>query len=92
MAFENIGKSLSSNRMLKEETCAALGDADFAVCELCFWAATAFRTAGGHRILDKCPLCLAGDDSLSFIPLGKDESYRFWITEKRGLEIEFSLR
>lgn len=63
-------------------------DREFAICESCLWTATSFKMKNGMRfVTDVCPLC--SSSNLQFIPLGKGESYRFSITPRRGLEIEF---
>jgi hypothetical protein len=61
---------------------------EFAICELCIWTATVFKTTSGQRLLDTCPVC-SSDDYLSFIPLTRDEAYNFSIDQERGLEIHF---
>lgn len=70
----------------------------FALCESCFWSATIFSKAQDEekqqhhiitdiRNLQKCPLC---EESISLMPLEKDEGYRILIGDKRGLEMQFS--
>ncbi len=68
----------------------------FAICESCFWCATVFQKPDNnssnnsnnslqHKI---CPLC--NNESISLIPLAKDEGYTIAMESKRGLEMEFS--
>lgn len=64
----------------------------FVICESCYWAATMLRTSNGLQMIKACPLCSSNDKKLSFIPLAKGELYRFSISPKGGLEMEFSTR
>lgn len=59
----------------------------FSLCESCFWTASVFGTR--KSALSICPLCL--DRELAFIPLARDESYRY-VVASGGLEIRFSNR
>ena len=68
-----------------------LNGCDFVICQLCNWTATAFRTRNGQVLLERCQSCLDGN-CLSFIPIAGDESYRFTMDPKRGLDIEFQSR
>jgi hypothetical protein len=70
----------------------------FALCESCFWSATILynpikdkQTNGAidKSILQICPECK--NNSMSLIPLEKEEAYQISIGAKRGLEIQFSL-
>jgi hypothetical protein len=70
----------------------------FALCESCFWAATILynSTNNNHNdgatdkyILQVCPVCK--NDTMSLIPLEKEEAYQISLGSKRGLEIQFSL-
>jgi hypothetical protein len=70
----------------------------FALCESCFWSATILYnpTKNNHNdgatdktILQVCPECK--NNSMSLIPLEKEEVYQISIGSKRGLEIQFSL-
>ena len=62
----------------------------FALCELCFWSATIFKSdkKQGHKT-NACPVCF-NDSNLSIIPLTKDEVYELSIRSKGGLEMKFS--
>jgi hypothetical protein len=63
----------------------------FAICEYCHWCATFFvNSASEDTINDNfkiCPLCK--ENSVSLIPLQKNEAYRISLEDKRGLDIQF---
>ena len=62
----------------------------FALCELCFWSATIFKLGNRQeQIINACPVCF-NDNSISLIPLAKDEVYELSIRHKGGLEMKFS--
>jgi hypothetical protein len=62
----------------------------FALCELCFWSATIFKLGNKQeQIINVCPVCF-NDNSISLIPLAKDELYELFIRPKGGLEMKFS--
>jgi hypothetical protein len=61
----------------------------FALCESCFWSATIFKSATQEHTSDICPICFS-DNSISLIPLTKDEVYELSIRSKGGLEMKFS--
>jgi len=85
---------LESTPMLENDDCddsnsgGLFYSCEFAICELCIWTATVFKTTSGRRLLDTCPVC-SSDDYLSFIPLTQNEAYNFSIDQERGLEIHF---
>jgi hypothetical protein len=56
----------------------------FLMCESCFWCASALR----HIELVQCPLC--NKETLSSLPLSKDEKYSYSYNEKRGVELAFA--
>ena len=65
----------------------------FAICESCLWCATMFQRLNANSNsnsdgLEQCPLCK--NNSISLLPLAKDEGYTVAMEGKRGLEIEFS--
>jgi hypothetical protein len=62
----------------------------FALCELCFWSATIFKSDKKQEYkTNACPVCF-NDSSVSLIPLTKDEVYELSIRSKGGLEMKFS--
>ena len=62
----------------------------FALCESCFWSATIFKSdkKQEHKT-NACPVCF-NDNSVSLIPLTKDEAYELSTRSKGGLEMKFS--
>ena len=75
----------------KQSDLSSFSGCDFAICHLCTWSATVFRKRHGHFLLDACPSCLS-DNHLSLTPIAGNESYKFTMDSKRGLDIEFGLR
>ena len=75
-------------RPLNEHNC------QFAICEYCHWCATFFVTSAseattiGDDSLKICPRCNK-ENSVSLIPLQRDEAYRYTFEDKRGLDIQF---
>ena len=61
----------------------------FALCESCFWSATIFISDIQEYKTNTCPVCF-NDNSISLIPLTKDEVYKLSVSAKGGLEIKFS--
>ena len=63
---------------------------NFALCELCFWSATIFKSdkKQEHKT-NTCPVCF-NDSSVSLIPLTKDEVYELSMRSKGGIEMKFS--
>jgi hypothetical protein len=61
----------------------------FALCKSCFWSATIFKFPTEEYTTDICPVCF-NYNSISLIPLTKDEVYELSIRSKGGLEIKFS--
>jgi hypothetical protein len=62
----------------------------FALCESCFWSATIFKSdKKQEQIINTCPICFK-ENSVSLIPLTKDEAYELSIRSKGGLEMKFS--
>lgn len=57
----------------------------FGICEACFWCASLTNPA---RSISLCPMC--SSNGVTLIPLAQNESYRYNITEKRGLDIRFA--
>jgi hypothetical protein len=58
----------------------------FALCESCFWSATIFKSGNKQeQIINACPVCF-NDNSISLIPLAKDEAYELSVRSKGGLE------
>ena len=88
--------NVTTTRPLYEYGC------QFAICESCFWCATIFHKStikqeqkeyvveSNNNILQQqiCPTCK--NESISLIPLAKDEIYTIAMEGKRGLEMEFS--
>ena len=65
----------------------------FAVCEYCHWCATFFVTSAsedtiGDDSFKMCPTCNKAN-SVSLIPLQKNEAYRISFEDKRGLDMQF---
>ena len=62
----------------------------FALCESCFWSATIFKWGKKQeQIINTCPACF-NENSISLIPLTRDEVYELSIRSKGGLEMKFS--
>ena len=61
----------------------------FALCESCFWSATIFKSYIQEHKTNTCPVCF-NDDSISLIPLTRDEVYELSVRSKGGLELKFS--
>jgi hypothetical protein len=62
----------------------------FALCESCFWSATIFKSDKKQELkTNACPVCF-NDNSVSLIPLTKDEAYELSTRSKGGLEMKFS--
>ena len=61
----------------------------FALCESCFWSATIFKSDIQEHKTNTCPDCF-NDNSISLIPLTKDEVYELSVRSKGGLEMKFS--
>ena len=61
----------------------------FALCESCFWSATIFKSNIQENKTNTCPVCF-NDNSISLIPLTKDEAYEVYVRAKGGLKIKFS--
>ena len=50
----------------------------FALCESCFWSATILKSSTQENKTNACPVCF-NDNSVSLIPLTKDEVYELSI-------------
>jgi hypothetical protein len=62
----------------------------FALCDSCFWSATIFKSGKKQeQIINTCPICF-NEDSITLIPLTRDEAYESSVRSKGGLEIKFS--
>ncbi len=61
----------------------------FALCKLCFWNATIFKSDLQEHKTNTCPDCL-NDNSVSLIPLTTDDVYELSVRSKGGLEMKFS--
>ena len=61
----------------------------FALCESCFWSATIFKSYIQEHKTNTCPVCF-NDNSISLIPLTKDEVFELSVRSKGGLEMKFS--
>jgi hypothetical protein len=61
----------------------------FALCESCFWSATIFKSVTQEHKTNTCPVCF-NNNSISLIPLTKDEVYELYVRPKGGLEMKFS--
>ena len=64
----------------------------FAICEYCHWCATFFVNSVSEDTVNDdsfriCPMCK--ENSVSLMPLQKNEAYRISLEDKRGLEIQF---
>jgi hypothetical protein len=60
-----------------------------ALCESCFWSATILKSYIQEHKINTCPVCFK-DNSISLIPLARDEVYELSVRSKGGLEIKFS--
>ena len=63
------------------------------LCEYCHWCATSFVNSASEGIINDnsfkiCPRCNK-ENSVSLIPLQRDEAYRYTFEDKRGLDIQF---
>ena len=61
----------------------------FALCESCFWSATIFKSDIQEYKTYTCPVCF-NNNSISLIPLVRDEGYKLSVRSKGGLEMKFS--
>jgi hypothetical protein len=61
----------------------------FVLCQLCFWNATIFKSDLQDHKTNTCPICF-NDNSISLIPLTRDEVNELSVRSKCGLEIKFS--
>jgi hypothetical protein len=65
-------------------------DRHFALCESCFWSATIFKSGKKQeQIINTCPACF-NENSISLIPLTRDEIYELSARSTGGLEMKFS--
>jgi hypothetical protein len=64
-----------------------IGEASFVLCEECFWCASWMSPT---RSISKCSMCFS--NRISLIPIAKNESYVYSVTESDGLDIRFSTR
>ena len=55
----------------------------FALCESCFWSTTIFKSYIQEYETNTCPVCF-NDNSISLIPLTKDEVYELSVRSKGG--------
>jgi hypothetical protein len=62
----------------------------FALCEICFWSATIFRSRAQKDVirLAVCPSCFKR--TITLIPVEPDKFYKSSIRSKTGLELKFS--
>ena len=69
---------------------------EFVICDSCHWCATLFVEAISQDTMNDdtfpysfkvCPMC--NDNHISPIPLQRNEAYRFFFEDKRGLDIQF---
>jgi hypothetical protein len=64
-----------------------LRETSFVICEECFWCASWMNPT---RSISKCSMCFS--NRVSVIPIAKNESYAYSVTESGGLDIRFSTR
>ena len=65
----------------------------FATCEYCHWCATFFVNSVSEDTMNDhsfriCPMCNK-ENSVSLMPLQKNEAYRISFEDKRGLDMQF---
>jgi hypothetical protein len=65
----------------------------FAICEYCHWCATFFVNSVSEDTMNDhsfrfCPMCNK-ENSVSQMPLQKNEAYRISFEDKRGLDMQF---
>jgi hypothetical protein len=63
---------------------------NFIICQSCFWCASCISSQiadTDDSSLIKCPSCIEGN--IEYIPIAKNEGYRFYYDNKRGLTMEF---
>jgi hypothetical protein len=73
----------------------ASNQVNFLLCPSCFWCASCLSpqmlsvmaATNGSGSFSKCPSCVDGD--IEFIPIAKNENYRFDYDTKRGVTMEF---
>jgi hypothetical protein len=56
----------------------------FIMCDSCFWCASGLRKVE----LTNCPVC--NKETLSSLPVARNEKYSYSYSEKRGVEVTFS--
>jgi hypothetical protein len=62
----------------------------FAICKSCFWSATIFKSSKKQeQIINTYPACF-NENSISLIPLTRDEDYELSVRYKGGSELNFS--
>jgi hypothetical protein len=64
-----------------------VGEASFVICEECFWCASWMNPT---RSVSTCSMCFS--NRVSLIPIARNESYVYSVTESRGLDVRFSTR
>jgi hypothetical protein len=79
----------TTNPLIKSVEYNYTDNRDFALCESCFWSATIFKSATQEHKTNTCPVCF-NDNSISLIPLTRDEVCELSIRSKGGLEMKFS--
>jgi hypothetical protein len=64
-----------------------IGEVSFVMCEECFWCASWMSPT---RSISKCSMCFS--NRVCLIPIAKNESYVYSVTESGGLDVRFSTR
>jgi hypothetical protein len=65
----------------------------FFLCEECMWGVTSLDKSRLFEIIGKdstCPVC--HQDQLSSFPLMMNDSFTYRYSEKRGIEVKFSIK
>ena len=81
--------SNTSNPLIQSVEYSYTDNRHFALCESCFWSATILKSATEEHKTNACPICF-NDNSITLIPLTRDEVYELSVRSKCGLEMKFS--
>lgn len=59
----------------------------FVLCESCYWTASILHP---RKRLSDCPLC--AQKRIALMPIASNETYRYSLSQKGNLELQFSVR
>jgi hypothetical protein len=82
--------SNATNPLIQNVGCNCTDNRHFALCESCFWSATIFKSGNKqeHKT-NACPICF-NDNSITLIPLTRNEVYELSVRSRDCLEMKFS--